>query len=212
MLSEIQRYDENLSPGGVTPARGDRTGALVTTPGHAFYSEMVYQANVWILNTPSTGVVANANNVFSAVTAQPILGMWNPPQSKRIVVVSRVTTTWSNGTAPAGGLVWAFVPPMSNVTATGGNTEINAATLQTGGSPFKTFVNSQMTGIGSAQILRLLGGPTAGSIGINANHTYTEECAGDIFCPPGAAIGLFPILAGSNPIIFASIVYEAMPQ
>jgi len=212
MLSEIQRYNENMSPTSVTPARGDRTGALVTVAGHSRYSEIAYQSNVWTLNTPTNGVTIVANNILNASTSMPILGIWNPPQSKRIAAITRITTLWSNGSAPAGGLVWGFVPPMCNVTATGNNSEINASTMHTGGSPFKTFVNNQMSGIGGAQILRLIGGPTAGSIGINTNHTYVEECAGDIFCPPGAALGIFPISAGSNCIVFASVMFEVLPQ
>jgi hypothetical protein len=212
MLSEIQRYNENMLPSSVTPARGDRTGALVTVSGHSRYSEIVYQSNVWTLNTPNNGVTMIANNNLSANISTPIVGIWNPPQSKRIAAITRVITSWSNGSAPAGGLVWGFVPPMCSVTVAGNNSEINAGTLHTGGSPFKTFVNNQMTGVGNAQLLRLIGGPTAGSIGLNTNHTYTEECAGDIFCPPGAALGIFPILAGSNCVVFVSIVFEVIPQ
>lgn len=212
MLAELIRFVENLTPQSTTTLRGDRTGALVTTPGHPFYAEMVYQNNVWVLNTPPAGVTLNANNVFSAAISTPVVGLWNPPQSKRIAVISRIITQWNSGNVGAGGLAWAFVSAPCNVTAASNGTEINVSSLTVGsGCPFKTYINSQMTGIGSANILRYIGGPSIGNIAANGNHTYSEECSGDIFCPPGTALGVFAVNAGNNPVVHVSIVFESMP-
>lgn len=211
MLSEIQRYLRNLLPSSVTPARGDRTGALVTIPAHSFYSEMVYQGNVWVLNTPQNGTTISAANVIATSTIQPILGFYNMPQSGYILSVHRINSMWCSGNAGPGGLVWGYVAPGCNITSPSDNAEINLATMQSGGSPFKTFSsNVALSGVTDSKLLRLLGGPSTGNIGGNANHSYTEECSGDIFCPPGGFLGLFVSSTGTA-VVRASIVFEAIP-
>ena len=181
---------------------------VATQSLHGNYYEGTYRGNVWTLSTAVGGVTVAAANVIAASAGSPIVGVFNPVNSGKNLVIIRASSTWASGTAGAGGLVWGIIPPNAAVTATGGNGAINNATFTTGGSVAKTFTGSALTGAGVSTLFRFLGGPTTGALAANGSPTVNEETAGDIICPPGAVVGLFAAAAGTSPIVMASMTWE----
>lgn len=182
--------------------------ALVVQDAHGRHYEAAVRGNVWTLTTAAAGVTVAAANVIAASAGSPIVGVFNPVNSGKNLVIVRATSMWASGTTGAGGLVWGILAPNAGVTAGGGNGAINNATFVTGGSTAKTFTGSALTGAGVSVLFRFLGGPTTGALAANAAHTVSEETAGDIICPPGGVVGLFAAAAGTSPIVMASMTWE----
>jgi len=175
---------------------------------HGRYYESAFRGNVWTLSTAVGGVTIASANVIAASAGSPIVGVYNPVNSGKNLVIMRATTMLTSGTAGAGGLVWGIIAPNAGVTAAGGNGAINNATFVTGGSIAKTFTASALTGAGASVLFRFVGGSTTGAAGANANLTVNEETAGDIICPPGGVVGIFAAAAGTSPIYMASMTWE----
>src|SRR4051812_1443109 len=141
MLAELYRYSKGLVQGATSVLRGDTTGALVATMGHATYQEAVRQGQVYSLHTAAAGVTVAAANVVGAASLQPLVGIFNPAGSGVNAVIWRGVSTWNSGTAGAGGLVWATLTSPAGVTAASGTSPINQLTLSATGSSVRGYVN-----------------------------------------------------------------------
>ncbi len=74
----LKRGLQFLGKGSPGPLRGDYSGALVTTDGHARFQEAVLNGNVWYgANLGGTGVTFQAG--LSATS--PVLSLFNPVNS-----------------------------------------------------------------------------------------------------------------------------------
>lgn len=211
MWAELQKLGANLVSGAYAVLRGDNTGALVVTGGHAKFYEAVRQGNVYQLSTATGGVTIDANNVFSAAATTPLVAVFNPPNSGMNVVILRGVHVWASGTAGAQGLVWAVAPAPCGITAASGTSPTSTLTGQTGGSVCRGYVDAAMTGITGNAIMSFAGGPTTGALAANANHTFVDEVAGAIWVPPGASGGLYAAAAGTSPIVAATMYWEEVP-
>lgn len=214
MLAELKKLGAGLAEiASAVVLRGDYTGALVITQGHAGYAEAVRQGRAWTMSTAAAGVTIAAANVFSAANAQPLVGIYNPTNSGLNAIIHRGKHTWNSGTAGAGGLVWGVAPYIQAATLTGagGVTEINALTFASGGSGMKTYSNTAMTGVAGMVLARFAGGPSVGAIAANAALTFDDWVDGELICAPGQVCGLFAAAAGTSPVVSATMSFEIVP-
>jgi len=211
MLADLYKYSTGLVQGALATMRGDKTGALVVSAGHAPYQEAAIQGGLWSLSTAAAGVTVAAANVVAAANLQPLVGIANPAGSGYNLCIIRGVHVWNSGTAGAGGLVWTTCPANTLVTAAGGNGAISCLTQQLGGSRARTYVNSAMTGITGGVLFSYAGGPSAGAIAANSNQMYIDYVDGVIIVPPGAACGLAAAAAGTSPIVNATMFWEEVP-
>lgn len=196
---------------GELPMRLGYGNELIVQQAHGAYQEAVRQGRVWTLATLPAGVTGAAANVFNAVAAQPLVGIFNPLGSSLNVVIHKGIHQWNSGTPAAGGLVWGTAPAQSVLTGAGGSTEVNALTAVSGGSGVRTFVNTAMTGVAGMVLARYAGGPTVGALAANSNQSYVDWVDGELIVQPGCVCGLFLAAAGTSPIVNASMSFEIVP-
>jgi hypothetical protein len=208
----LQRVGPTFGASGTaTPLRADVTGAQVTTDAHGTYWEAARNGNLWILPTAYAGVTLVAASAIGQTAWSPVLGLYNPTNSGKLILVVSGMVNYISGTPPAGGVVWGFVPGPSGITAAGGNAAINALTQQIGGSIAKTFVMAAMTGsIASQMLCSYPISPFAGAVAATTPLGAWHLVNGMFLVPPGGAIGLGGA-AGTTCVVQATIAWEELP-
>jgi len=196
------------SDGSIIDPRLTHDGAMSTGDLHGRYNEAALRGGVWTLATAVAGITLATANTIAQSGPSPIVGVFNPVASGKVLAIIRVSAQWLSGTPPTAGLVFAVLPPNAGVTAAGGNGAINPYTFVTGGSTAKTFTNSAMTGSGTAALLRYVGGPFGATLAAGASVFYTEETAGEIIVPAGGAFALLASGAGTTAVLCASMTWE----
>lgn len=194
--------------GVVLTARLTRDASLGFQQTHGALQEAAFRGNLYSLATAAAGVTCTATQVVSVTLGSPIVGLYNPTGSGKNAVILYSEACWASGTAGASGLSFGTVPS-AGVSAAGGNAAINMLTQVAGGSACRTFVAAAWTGQTVAPgIARHLGGPTTGALAANSMSFYPFFYEGSLIIPPGCAGGLFVNLAGTSPIIAASLLWE----
>src|SRR5438105_2034955 len=108
MLSFLKRGIQRLAGGATGPFRGNQTGALVTTDGHARFQEAVLNGNVWIGSNPA-GTPVTPQAGLSATT--PALTLFNPINSPVNLVLWDLQVIATTVQAAQGGIVLAYNGP-----------------------------------------------------------------------------------------------------
>lgn len=202
MLAESQRSDADGST--VVPFRSGVERELITKN---YFEEAVREGRMFALATAIAGVTIAAGNVIAASNTKPLVGLYNPT-ADRDIVIWRADHVWNSGTTGAGGLVWGGVPLATGLLTVQGSltAAVNLKTQQTN-SVMQQFVNAALTGL-TATLIRLAGGPSVGAIAASSALSFVDDVKGCLIIPPGAVMGLFAGVAGTSPIVSASIVYE----
>lgn len=201
----------STADGGIVPLRLARSGELNVSDAHARYQEAVVRGNVYTGTAIQATVATTNNSPLTANTGVPLVGIFNPANSGKNLVILRATVCNVSGTAAAQPLfVWNVISAPAGITAAGTNGVNNLSF--TANSAARLFPNSAITGSLVATALRPIGGftgafATSGTAGGSA--CTTEETAGEIIVPQGAFAGIaVGNGAGTTWIVSASMTWE----
>ncbi len=211
----LKRGMQFLTRGAPGPLRGDSTGALVTTDGHARFHEAVVNGAVWHAATQA-GVTLNAG-----IGNTPIFCLFNPINSPVYLVVWHVDIVFT-GSGAANKFMLTYVPPNVAGVPTGASSVTSAnvtngilSAIQSGSA---TAVTSQgpwgqaySACTLSASSLNLafafpLGSTGATTIGGMNNRI---QCDGNVVIPPGVAMTVQCVAAAT--LGFAAACWEEVP-
>lgn len=195
--------------GTFKPMTAGVSGAQRVQDAHGRYTEAAFAGRIYSLSTAVAGVTVAAGHLIGAGT--PLVGIYNPTGSGKLVSILRAACSVNSGTTGAGGFAWGYMnAPTTTITTATGAAEVNQSTFVAGGSGVRTYIATAVTGLVSV-LLRHIGGPTAGAAAANGNLITQEETAGAILIPPGTSVGLYAALAGTSPIVNAAMEFEVLP-
>lgn len=181
----------------------NKYGNLLTNNYSAKYQEVVLTGNVYSTGMTTTSI---SNATFTTgtlgATCTPIVGVWNPKNSgKNLVILESklscvLTALQATG---AGTFVWAT--SLENAAISTGLTPLNRKTLNASGSVAKGFANTALTGLSNNLSVReassLYGGSNLGTAylqteaGALAQHVASvERIDGAIIVPQGCVLAL----------------------
>jgi hypothetical protein len=214
-----------LSDGTYAPAvRQGKDGDLISSNLHGTYFEQAYRGNLYSIGMKAPTALSAATILLGA-TAQPIVGVANPANSgKNLVIVHAALTDFLNNVTSVapGGFVWAS--SVGNVAAlTAGLTPFNRLTLGAAGSVAKAFelsTASLLTGLTNnlaifeAADFNVASGlltttvaastPTPATIGVQ----YFE---GSLIVPPGGVLALLNTISSVTHSVAARLLWEEVP-
>jgi hypothetical protein len=162
----------------------------------------LYSGNMTIASTHVSPLAAG--------TGTPIIGLWNPQNSGKNLVVLKHGIVTVSGT-PGGGFIWNYATNQTITQAVSGTIVCNFLGAGTG-SVAKTFVNAATTGSTAGIAFRLAGwGAAVTATGApGANTPIQEDDGGDIIVPQGAYVALAAYAAGTSNVVAASITWSEM--
>jgi len=209
MLNEIRAGLISSSDGAVSPARGTRTGAMVTADGHARFTEAVARGGNFFTAANSALQALSLNST----TATGII-ITNPPGSGKII--SLVGVNVSIASLPAGQysliLAGATSATLGAVTHT---TPLTVRGAYIGGSNQLTsvaLVDSAATlPAGGNTILDVLPGGGAATMAASTSYPpfIAYDCAGRFCLAPGAFISIQALTTAVS--VLASVQWEEIP-
>jgi hypothetical protein len=179
-----------------------RTGAyselIVNDVGQGRYFESTRLGRLYTLAAAPTGVAPTAPNVspIPVTTGQPLVGIFNPLGSGQAAVIIQAGFSAVNvvTTQTASIICWNYIPSPAGITAAGGAGAVGGLLVSPAPSSMRTFVNTVPTGAPAFTFLRPFYAnsqmTTAPAVAQAVTAYVTEETAGSIIVPPGAAVGL----------------------
>ncbi len=213
MLNEIRTGPIIAADGAVNPARGDKTGALLTSDAHARFQEAALRGGLFSAGMTLTSI---ANATFSTgtlgATATPIIGVWNPLNSGKNLVILQARVQIVNTALQvtgAGALMWCTAVNQGAIST--GITPLNRLSLAASGAVGKGYAGTALTGLSgnlTVQEAAGLGGllsnlstlQTAAGL-MPQGPTYIDQIDGAIIVPPG---GVLALLCTTNPPVAVS--------
>lgn len=210
-MSDLMVIGSQWGSAGVPkPFTAGMSGAQRVQDAHGRYSDPALAGRLYCLSTAVAGVTVAAGHIIGGGT--PLVGVYNPTGSGKVILITRAACSVNSGTAGAGGFVWGYMnAPTTTITTVSGGAEVNLGTFTAGGSGVRTYIATAVTGLVSV-LLRHIGGPTAGAAAANANLITMEETAGAIAVPPGTSVGIYMATVGTSPIVNAMMEFEVVPQ
>lgn len=216
MIELLKRGIQVLGNGAPGPLRGDKTGALVVTDGHARYHEAVLSGRVWIASNPA-GTAVTTQAGLSATT--PAFTLYNPVNSPVNLVLWSVGAAIQASPAAAAAveLAYNFVGITGVVKApfTVTNANYTNALLSLGQQQSATGV-SNLGAWGAAYVVAtLIAAPiafrqcfgTTGASGIGG-MSFRDHIDGGVIIPPGVAIS---VQASSAASVVCDMEWEEDP-
>ncbi len=183
MLAEIKTGPVVVQDGALSVARGDKTGAFVSTDAHGRFQEAALRGNLFSDGMTTTSI---SNATFTTgtldATGTPILGVWNPTSSGKNLVIlqAKLQVTLTNLTATGGG-TFVWVTSTGNSAITTGNVPLSRLSLLASGSVAKGLAGVALTGKTTTSVIREASGLTGGT---NYNISAVGTAAGFVF--PGS--------------------------
>lgn len=206
--------------GAMLGQRSDQTGALVATDAHGRFQEAAIQGNLYSGGMTLTSISsATFSTGTLGATATPILGVYNPTNSGKNLVILQAKVSPVNTalqTTGAGALMWAT--SFANGAITTGNAPFNRSTLQPAGSVAKDMSGIALTGLTNNLVVR---DASALGSGVISNLSTLQTAAGlfppqqvsvdnidgSIIVPPG---GVLALLCTTNPPVAISAASSIM--
>lgn len=208
------------------PFTASLSGSQRSNVTHGSFFDAAY--NDRLFSGGSTTLVAINNATFTVATlgatATPIIGLWNPLDSNKILSVLQaslgVVMTALAATGP-GGYFWAV--SRGNAGLTLGINPWSRSSLTQNGSSARFFSNVALTGL-TNNLVVLGGSALGGGSAENASFTatavamqtqqtsYTEFIDGAILLRPGAVLAL---LCGTTPVahsVSTGLLWEELPN
>src|SRR5438876_6134123 len=203
MLFEGRTGQSRVSSGALDETRlGPYRELIVNDGGLGRYFEACRYGYLYSSIVKAVTIASTHNSPIAAATATPVLGLYNPVNSGKAVVLQRIAFLTTSGT-PAGGqavLNAMTVTTLTTATQTGSifsNLLSNpGATPQ--GSVCKVYNNVALTGIvpTTSNEIDLIGGAAAAAAAGNGGPGLAgEDVGGRWIAPPGVLIAL---MAGSG--------------
>lgn len=209
--------------GTAAPFRSDITGAQIISDAHGRFQEAALRGSLFSVGMTLTSI---SNVTFTTgtlgATCTPIIGVWNPTNSgKNLVILQarlQIVNTAATTTGP-GSFQWATAVNQSAIST--GITPLSRLSLTASGSVAKGFANTALTGLSGNLAVQ----EAAGLGGMLPNYSFVQTAAGTvattvanidnidgaIIVPPGGVIAL---LGATTPVAVSaasSILWEELP-
>jgi hypothetical protein len=209
---------------GVTsqPLRQGKLGELVVTELHGRFYEQVYRGNVYSIGCQLTAL--SAATILLTASAQPIVGVWNPPTSgtNLVILQAALVDEINNVTSVAmGAFVWAV--SLGNTSLTAGLAPFNRKTLQNNGSQAKGFALSTaslLTGITNNVVVfdaaefNTASGlltTTVAAATPTPSVSGVQNFDGSLIIPPGGVLALLNTVSSVTHSVAARLMWEEVP-
>jgi len=209
MLVEGKVGVQVLQDGANSQLRQGRSGEIVTMQAHAAYYEATYRGNTFTCSTAAAGITLAATSLspLAAGTGTPIVGLWNPQNSGKNLVINKVNIGLITSSASTGNIVWNYAVNQT-ITATANGTITSNFIGGAAASVAKAFVNTATTGSTVGIMFRPAWqfqfvsavGEVYGPAELDMNS--------DIIVPPGAYIALANGVSNTTTVLQASITWE----
>jgi hypothetical protein len=206
MINEIRVGPQVLGDGALITARGDKSGAIVSTNAHTFYGEMTMRGGVMVASNAVAGIAPG-----TAFSAAPPLALWNPPSSGRILVVLKTSVGLVGGTLGGGNFSYGVVPSQTTIPTTGAELVPVNTLLGFPRGVGRAFAGS--TFVAAPTILRPAF--TTGAF-LNTTALMPQTCVdivdGEFAVAQGAAFVIQGVAAaGTSPLVMFSFTWEEIP-
>ena len=206
MLSEGKVGIVTSADGSQTPARLDRTGAIVNAQAHGAYTESAVRGAIMEVANAVAGVAPG-----TVLSVTPPMALWNPPSSGKNLSIIKVSMGYVSGTFGGGTVLYAIVPSQTTVPTTGTELVPQCSMIGMPRGVGRAFTGSTLTAI--PIILRpswVLGA------WVGTTATQPSDCVdvvdGSIIVPPGTVFVVQALAgAGTTPLALFSIAYEEIP-
>lgn len=220
-MSDLQRAGPVYGgTGSAPPFTASITGSQRTNDAHSRFFDAAYGGRLFTFGISNTALVAaNAIATGLTATAQPVVGIWNPPTSGKTLSVLQLvlpTTTIANTAVSPGGYAWVY--SVLNGAISTGSSPISCSTLVANGSVAKAFaISTALTGLtNNLAFLRAAGIPTINAAGpATAIHqalgNIVENVDGGILVPPGGFVGVMGQVSTTTVSASPSLLWEELP-
>lgn len=222
----LQRVGPTFGTSGTAaPFRADITGAQIVSDAHGRFTEAALRSSLFSAGMTTTSIAGAAFTTGTlGATATPIVGLWNPTNSGKNLVVlqARLQITVTAATATGGGnFMWCTAVNQSAIST--GITPLNRYSLAASGSVAKGFANTLLTGLSGNLTIQEASGLTGGVIG---NFSQVGTAVGFVPGPGGATIdnidgsivlvpgSVLALLCTTTPVALSaasSILWEELP-
>jgi hypothetical protein len=228
MLTEIRTGVISSNVGGVNPARGDKTGAMVTTDGHGRFLEAVLQGTLFSIGcmpaTTAAPTALSSATILLTASAQPIVGVWNPatsPVNLNILQATLVDVINNVTSVAPGSFVWAS--SLGNTALTAGLSPFNRRTLASSGSQAKGFslsTASLLTGLTNNLVIfdpaefNVASGlltTTVAAATPTPSVSGVQNFDGSLIVPPGGVLALLNTISVTTHSVTARLMWEEVP-
>lgn len=204
------------------PLRLGRTAEQVVQQLHGRYFEQVFRGNVYSIGCGLTAL--SAATVLLTASAQPIVGVWNPPNSgfNMVVLQASMRAALNNVTSVApGDFIWAS--SFGNTALTAGLAPVNRKTLAALGSQAKAFslsTASLLTGLTNNLVfLEAADFNTASALLTTTVAAATPTPSvngvqyfdGSLIVPPGGVLALLNTISSTTHSVAGRLIWEEVP-
>jgi hypothetical protein len=221
----LQRVGPTFGGSGTAaPFRSDITGAQCITDSHGRFQEAALRGNLFSAGMTMTSI-SNATFTTGTLTSTctPIIGVWNPTNSGRNLVILQarlqlITTALSTPTGP-GGLMWCTSVNQSALTL--GITPLSRLSLAASGSVAKGYANTALTGLSGSLVVQEASGFSTFPINATAAETAAsfmpaapggiDHIDGAFIIPQGGVLALLSTTTGVAISAASSILWEEVP-
>lgn len=220
----LQRVGPTFGTSGTAaPFRADITGAQIVSDAHGRFTEAALRGTLFSAGMTLTSI---SNVTFTTATlgatCTPVIGVWNPVNSgKNLIILQvrlQVINTAATTTGP-GSFQWATSVNQSAIST--GITPFSRLSLSASGSIAKGFANTALTGLSGNLVVQ----EAAGVGGMLPNYSFVQTAAGTVATTPanidnidGAIIvppgGIIALLGTTTPVAVSagsSILWEEVP-
>ena len=222
MLSNLIVGAQKQGDGAVVIQRAGYQGDTIFSNLHGKFHETAVRGNLYTFGISDTSIAAaNCFAVQTGSSAQPVIGLYNPPGSGlicSILFMSIIETTLINNAVNPGGFIWLY--SIGNLAVTAGSSPINIRTLSTTATTTKAFaMSTALSGLTNAlALLRPTGhgglNAVAEATAISKPQTGTLEVVeGSILVPPACVIAVMAQVDASATAmkLSSSIHWEEFP-
>ncbi len=202
---------QSLSDGAVSTARMTKQGGLAVTQEHAPYAEAAARGVMFTTSNAAAGVTVASTDASpcTANTGTGLIVIGNPVGSGKNLVILKASIAPVSGT-PGGGFVFNYIPNVGNITATQSGTINNNLLGTTGNSVCKVWNHTALTASSTGVMVRPISWGSAIAYGV-AGGTAEVDLGGDLVVPPGVAIAICAVAAGTSHVVSASLTWEEVP-
>jgi hypothetical protein len=203
MLAEFIAGLRRVSSGAQSQGRsGPFSELIVNDTGLGRYFEACRYDTMFTSMIKAVTIAATHNSPIAAVTATPVLGLFNPAASKKALVFQRIACGTVSGTPAGGGFVLNAIPYVSTQTTAAVTGSIFSNSLKDAVSPqgsvCRVYNNVALTALApvAANEISLVGQATAAAAAGNGGPgAVGEDIGGAIIVPPGVFVA---IMAGTG--------------
>ena len=203
MLTEFVVGERRGAPNVQSDGRsGAYSEAIVNDVGLGRYFEMARYGRLYSSIVKAVTVAATHNSPISLATATPVLGLFNPANSGKAIVLQRIAFLTTSGTPAGGQVVLNAMTVTTPTTATQTGSIFSNLLSNPGATPqgsvCKVYNNVALTGIvpTTSNEIDLIGGAAAAAAAGNGGPGLAgEDVGGRWIAPPGVLIAL---MAGSG--------------